>query len=119
MRGVNICLLINLFVCLAAKSQQTIQSVPSAKNSQVSSTAKNMSSKLKLYNADLTLVPSNLAVKIIPAGYYTSTLGFYCKKELQLEKALKFPLKLRLGSVDYTDKMEGKRSATPSAFHYK
>ncbi|HEX8460965.1 MAG TPA: hypothetical protein VF623_06030, partial [Segetibacter sp.] len=44
--------------------------------------------------------------------YYTNTLGFFCKKELQLEKALKFPVKFRLGSVAYTDQMEGKKTAT-------
>ena len=48
------------------------------------------------------------SVKTIPTSYYVNTLPFFCKKELQLEKALKFPVKIRMGSVEYTDKMEGK-----------
>ena len=34
---------------------------------------------------------------IIPADYYTSNIGFFCKKELQLEKITRLPFKFRLG----------------------
>jgi hypothetical protein len=45
----------------------------------------------------------------LPANYYYTQLGFFCKKEMQLQKVTKIPVKIRLGSVDYTDAMEGKK----------
>lgn len=39
---------------------------------------------------------------------YHNQLGFMCQQEVKLEKATKTSLRFRLGSVEYTDKMEGK-----------
>ena len=39
---------------------------------------------------------------------YVKQLGFFCKKELQFEKLTKVPLKMRLGSVEQCDWLEGK-----------
>ena len=58
--------------------------------------------------ADSTqMMRSMLRLKKIDA-YYSSCLGFFCKKEWQLEKAVKIPVRLRLGSLDYCDQLEGK-----------
>jgi hypothetical protein len=46
--------------------------------------------------------------RFMASKYYTSTIGFFCRKEIDIEKALNIPLKFRLGSVAYTDEMEGK-----------
>ncbi len=49
-----------------------------------------------------------LRLPTLPANYYNTQLGFFCKKELQIQKAVKLPIVFRLGSAAYTDKMEGK-----------
>lgn len=48
---------------------------------------------------------------IISPDFYAKKLGFFCKREWQFESRTKLPLRLRLGSVAYTDWMEGKKGA--------
>ena len=48
---------------------------------------------------------------IINSNFYTQNFGFFCKKELQIEKIINLPLKFRLGSVQQCDWMEGKVNA--------
>ncbi len=49
----------------------------------------------------------------VPANFYSSGLGIMCRQELLFEKKTAIPLRIRLGSVDYTDYMEQK----PNALH--
>jgi hypothetical protein len=64
----------------------------------------NSTPSLSYYNPALSLA-------VLPANFYTSNLGFFCRKELKFESATKIPLKFRLGSVQYCDWMEGKKNA--------
>jgi len=53
-----------------------------------------------------SLLPKRLC--LIPENYYSNNLEFMCKKEIQVEKSIRIPLRLRLGSLEYVDKLEGK-----------
>ena len=54
----------------------------------------------------LRLIP----LRLISEDYYSKNLGFMCKREIQLEKTTRIPLRIRLGSLEYVDKLEGKGS---------
>jgi len=50
----------------------------------------------------------NAPIRLLPENYYVNRLPFFCKKELQIEKITKIPFRIRLGSLDYVNELEGK-----------
>ena len=46
---------------------------------------------------------------IIAQNYYTQHIGWVCKKEYALEKITKIPLRIRLGSLQQCNYLEGKK----------
>lgn len=109
MRGLSICFFINLFVYFHAKSQQPFSVLSSSKKEIVYDTSKKAgSSVIPFRSRSYVNYPLSSTVRPVPQSFYFSSLGFFCRKELQMEKAIKLPIKFRLGSVAYTDQMEGK-----------
>lgn len=86
----QICLFVNLLVSVAIFAQ--------------------MQPSPKLFTPNKKLDPAfPPRLTIVPADYYSTHVGFVCKKEIQLEKISKIPFRFRLGSLDYCNKMEGKK----------
>lgn len=44
----------------------------------------------------------------LPADFYATQLGFFCKQEIKFDKLTKIPFRFRLGSVEECDRLEGK-----------
>ena len=73
------------------------------------------SSKQKLLpllctNNNIVFSKSSIVQNSLPGNFYAKQLPFFCNKELKIQKAVGFPLKFRLGSVEYCDKLEGKNN---------
>ena len=47
--------------------------------------------------------------QVIPSDFSTCDYGFFCRKELAIEKASKIPLRFRLGSLRQCNFYEGKK----------
>jgi hypothetical protein len=61
------------------------------------------------YNEKAPLTRSYIISQMLLPDQYTRNFGFFCQKELQIEKTTKIPIRFRLGSLDYCNKLEGKQ----------
>src|SRR5882762_9242910 len=55
--------------------------------------------------------PGKTSQHILKADFYAQQLGFFCKKEWKLEQSIHFPIRFRLGSLEYCNYLEGKNNA--------
>jgi len=51
---------------------------------------------------------SQASFNMVHSSLYYEQLGFFCRKEIQLQKVTTVPVKFRLGSYDYVNWLEGK-----------
>ena len=58
--------------------------------------------------ADTVLLKTSQLLPVLPRDYYRMHLPFFCDKELKLQKALRVPVFIRLGSLEYVNRLEGK-----------
>ena len=64
-----------------------------------------------IVNAPEFQLPTNnnsTSCMLAPKAYNYHLLGAFCKIDVQLEKVVQMPVKFRLGTVNYVDKLEGK-----------
>ena len=47
-------------------------------------------------------------LKVLPRNFYSQHMGFFCKKEVQVQQYTHLPLFFRLGTLEYVDRMEHK-----------
>ncbi len=57
---------------------------------------------------DCTRPPIFTLLNMPTGSTYINNLGFICRYELKLDKVLAVPLRFRLGSMEYVDRLEGK-----------
>ena len=116
-----------IFVASCAAGQNLNYTSLENKTLFSSSVSSQSSNKINIYQAhyqtgNKKIIPEKNNVKpffplnpvscsVIGADYYTQGFGFFCKKELQFEKATKIPFRFRLGSLQYNDYLEGKPNA--------
>jgi hypothetical protein len=70
--------------------------------------SKNKLPEKPVVNVKRDIYVNSTFYSVITTDFYTCNFGFFCKKELQFEKATKIPLRFRLGSLQYNDYLEGK-----------
>jgi hypothetical protein len=54
------------------------------------------------------ILPDNILLDAYGSGHYIGNLGYFCRKELQIEKMTHLPLRVRLGSLEEVNRLEGK-----------
>ena len=103
MRQVIFISVIGFFFCLSANAQST--------SLEKSDTLK--STLLNPLQLKYSILDKSYCPTAQPKAYSYNDLAFFCKVEVQIEKAAKIPFKFRLGDVRYVDYLEKKIDFKP------
>ena len=74
----------------------------------IKDSAKENSLRMPVLYTNINLIKYPVISNQISGNFYSKQLPFFCNKEFQLQKAVGIPIKIRVGSVEYCDKLEGK-----------
>ncbi len=101
-------------ICCAASAQLRFDSHVKEMNFILKSSVKSSDNHVHFLSGHLPdqsvqKINSTSLYNVIPQNFYTSNFGFFCKQELNVEKATKIPLRIRLGSLEQCNYYEGKR----------
>jgi hypothetical protein len=113
-RFYKIIVVLPLLLGKRAAAQQK-EAIPLASTTNISIIGKQVNSSLKLPRPATTAYLLShsaepvFSYRLVAPDFYTRHLAFFCRTELQLEKKLNVPLRFRLGSYEYTNKLEGKK----------
>lgn len=104
-------LILLLTACFAAKAQQERILLPIAYSLRDSVKLPEIN---KIFFTDLPepLSPRQgwqVSPGIIKPDYFTRNWGIFCEGEWRMEKKTGIPIRFRLGSLDYVNRLEGKR----------
>lgn len=63
-------------------------------------------------------ISKKISVGPLPQNFYNQHLGYFCKKEIQLQKITSLPVFIRLGSKEYVDYLERKPNAIKKNYSF-
>jgi hypothetical protein len=104
----KICGFILLFLSICGIS--SAQSFPEFQSSAPIFLVKNnpVSDSLSIVSVKKRAFTTAFTEQIVPVNFSVCNYGFFCKKELIIEKAIQIPLRIRLGSLQQCNYYEGK-----------
>ena len=106
----KICGLILFFslICCISSAQKFTIVQSSAKNFLLKSNP-TFSDSISFSSTKRQSFKTESTEQIVRPNFSLCNYGFFCKKELVIEKAIRIPLRMRLGSLQQCNDYEGKR----------